>query len=104
MQEILLTAPAGLDSNITSLIKGSIDAAETIQLCAQHQKGIVDDILTISKLDSNLLVISPVPIQPVKIVQQCKLSLLLVFSGGRKGVEVLVILTLFFPIQSCYAL
>lgn len=72
LNEILETAPYLLDSGFSSNIKSSIDAAETIQLCAQHQKGIVDDILTISKLDSKLLLISPVPVQPVKIVQQCK--------------------------------
>jgi len=36
-----------------------VDAAQTIILCAQHQKRIVDDVLTFSKLDSQLLVISP---------------------------------------------
>ncbi|TKA49924.1 hypothetical protein B0A55_13328, partial [Friedmanniomyces simplex] len=36
-----------------------VDAAQTIILCAQHQKRIVDDILTLSKLDASLLVISP---------------------------------------------
>ncbi|KUJ16216.1 uncharacterized protein LY89DRAFT_77589 [Mollisia scopiformis] len=51
-------------------LKESISSAETIQLCAQHQKSIVDDILTISKLDSNLLLITPVPVQPVEIVRQ----------------------------------
>ncbi len=38
------------------LIENSIDSAETIVECAQHQKRIVDDILTMSKLDSKLLV------------------------------------------------
>ena len=46
------------------------DAAQTISLCAQHQKRIVDDVLTVSKLDSALLIITPVAIQPVKIVQR----------------------------------
>ena len=36
-----------------------LDAAETIVLCAQHQKRIVDDILTLSKLDASLLEMSP---------------------------------------------
>lgn len=59
-----------LDVEATSNIRESISNAETIQLCAQHQKSIVDDILTISKLDSNLLLISPVPVQPVEVVRQ----------------------------------
>ncbi|KAL2070764.1 hypothetical protein VTL71DRAFT_13790 [Oculimacula yallundae] len=61
---------SNLNAEITASIKESIANAETIQLCAQHQKSIVDDILTISKLDSNLLLITPVPVQPVEIVQQ----------------------------------
>lgn len=51
-------------------IKECIEAANNIALCVQHQKSIVDDILTISKLDSNLLLITPVPAQPVVIVER----------------------------------
>jgi PAS domain S-box-containing protein len=47
-----------------------IEAAKTISLCVQHQKAIVDDILTVSKLDSNLLTITPVPVQPVDVVKR----------------------------------
>lgn len=60
-----------LDQDLVARVKANIDAAETIQLCAQHQKSIVDDILTISKLDSNLLLITPVSVHPVKITEQC---------------------------------
>ncbi|RAL65672.1 hypothetical protein DID88_005343 [Monilinia fructigena] len=62
-------AKQNLDTEISGIIKDGIDAAETIQLCAQHQKSIVDDILTISKLDSNLLEITPVSIRPVEVVK-----------------------------------
>ncbi|KAL2063482.1 hypothetical protein VTL71DRAFT_5287 [Oculimacula yallundae] len=51
-------------------LENSIDAAQTIALCAQHQKRIVDDILTLSKLDSALLVVTPVAVQPVAVVQR----------------------------------
>ncbi|KAF2822202.1 putative histidine kinase HHK16p [Ophiobolus disseminans] len=47
-----------------------IEAANNIALCVQHQKSIVDDILTVSKLDSNLLLITPVPAQPVVVVKR----------------------------------
>jgi PAS domain S-box-containing protein len=40
-----------------SIIADSIDAAQTIALCAQHQKRIVDDVLTLSKLDSAMLMV-----------------------------------------------
>ncbi|CZR63478.1 related to sensory transduction histidine kinase [Phialocephala subalpina] len=59
-----------ISDKVSDSLKESISSAETIQLCAQHQKSIVDDILTISKLDSNLLLIAPVPVQPVEIVRQ----------------------------------
>ncbi|KAL2135582.1 hypothetical protein VTI74DRAFT_7858 [Chaetomium olivicolor] len=52
------------------LIESSIDNAETIVSCAQHQKRIVDDILTMSKLDSSLLSITRVTVDPIKMVQE----------------------------------
>jgi len=45
------------------------DAGQTIVLCAQHQKRIIDDILTLSKLDSDLLAITPVEVQPISVIQ-----------------------------------
>lgn len=46
------------------------EAAHTIALCAQHQSGIFNDILTVSKLDSQLLTIMPEKVRPVDIVQR----------------------------------
>lgn len=50
------------------IIESCLESAQTILLCVQHQKSIVDDILTISKLDSNLLLITPIPSQPEQIL------------------------------------
>lgn len=47
-----------------------VDSAQTIILCAQHQKRIVDDILTLSKLDSNLLIISPDKVSPPLLLEK----------------------------------
>ena len=55
---------------ISEIFESNIDAAQTIALCAQHQKRIVDDILTLSKLDSALLIVTPVAVQPVAVVQR----------------------------------
>ncbi|KAK1758090.1 hypothetical protein QBC47DRAFT_373685 [Echria macrotheca] len=52
------------------VVESCLDAAQTITLCVQHQKSIVDDILTISKLDSNLLIITPVSSQPEVILRR----------------------------------
>ncbi|KAH6853355.1 hypothetical protein B0I37DRAFT_4444 [Chaetomium sp. MPI-CAGE-AT-0009] len=54
---------------MSALVESCIEAASIISLCANHQKRIVDDILTLSKLDSNLLLVTPVDVQPVKVVQ-----------------------------------
>ncbi|KAK7408902.1 hypothetical protein QQX98_008906 [Neonectria punicea] len=49
------------------LLDDSIENAETIVTCAQHQKRIVDDILTMSKLDSKLLAVTPCTVDPIQI-------------------------------------
>jgi signal transduction histidine kinase len=52
-----------------ALLDQTVDAAQTIAECAQHMKRIVDDILTISKLDSGLLIITPIDAQPATVAQ-----------------------------------
>jgi len=46
-----------------SLVESNLDAAQTIVLCAQHQKRIIDDVLTLSKLNSAMLHVAPIQIQ-----------------------------------------
>lgn len=53
----------------SNFLEQTLDAAQTIAQCAQHMRHIVDDILTISKLDSGLLVITPVDAQPEGLVE-----------------------------------
>ena len=53
-----------------SLLESNIDAAQTISLCSFHQTRIVSDVLTISKLDSALLLVTPVDVRPTTIVHQ----------------------------------
>ncbi|KAL9607240.1 MAG: hypothetical protein Q9167_007828 [Letrouitia subvulpina] len=55
---------------LDDLLDSNIDAAQTIALCAQHQKRIVDDILTLSKLDSALLLVTPCDVMPASVVQR----------------------------------
>jgi CheY-like chemotaxis protein len=62
----------GNTKNVTiprEVIDGYSDAAQTIVLCSQHQKRIIDDILTLSKLDSDLLLITPVEAQPISVIK-----------------------------------
>lgn len=56
-------------SELTNLIESSIEATQTIIACSIHQKRIVDDILTLSKLDSRLLLITPVRVQAVSVIK-----------------------------------
>ena len=55
---------------VGELVQNAIDASGIIALCAQHQKRIVDDILTLSKLDSALLLVTPCDILPKTVVQR----------------------------------
>jgi signal transduction histidine kinase/CheY-like chemotaxis protein len=64
------TRDEGLSQTVKDVFDSSIDAAQTIALCAQHQKRIVDDVLTLSKLDSAFLLVTPVDVQPVAVVQR----------------------------------
>jgi signal transduction histidine kinase/CheY-like chemotaxis protein len=41
-----------------------IESAETICLCISHQKRILDDVLTFSKIDASMLLLSPQRVQP----------------------------------------
>lgn len=52
------------------MLTSCLDAVQIISLCSQHQKRIVDDILTLSKLDSKLLLVTPVDAQPLTVVQR----------------------------------
>lgn len=60
-QEHELTGPA---------VEEITDAAHTIILCANFQKKIVDDILTLSKLDASLLEIAPDKAQIPQLVEK----------------------------------
>lgn len=65
-------------------VESSLDAAQTIALCAQHQTRIIDDVLTLSKLDSNLLHITPVDCQPAVVVENS----LKIFDGELRKNDV----------------
>lgn len=62
----------GLDDvqSLLDIIKLNAEAAESILFCAAHQRRIIDDVLTLGKLDSNLLNIFHVAFQPKSLVDQ----------------------------------
>jgi signal transduction histidine kinase len=52
-----------------SSIDSMVESAATIATCAQHQKRILDDILTMSKLDASLLIVTPTEVDPIATIQ-----------------------------------
>ncbi|KAI9837003.1 MAG: hypothetical protein M1819_000652 [Sarea resinae] len=77
-------AKKDLSSLSVELLESNIDAAQTISLCAQHQKRIIDDVLTLSKLDSSLLLVTPTDIQPISVVQRA----LKMFQGEFQSADI----------------
>lgn len=77
-------AAADVYSEEQDIIDGCIENAEIIVTCAQHQKRIVDDILTMSKLDSQLLAITPVTVNTIDVVQEA----LKMFEVEAKRVDI----------------
>ncbi|KAI1328996.1 hypothetical protein F5Y16DRAFT_139350 [Xylariaceae sp. FL0255] len=77
--------PAKQGEDLRLALSGCLESANTITLCASHQKRIVDDILTLSKLDSQLLLVTPVDVQPLAVVQR----VLKMFEGelNTNGIE-----------------
>ncbi|KAJ5104975.1 CheY-like superfamily [Penicillium alfredii] len=61
--EDILEAIRGKEKDKIALAE-IVEAAETIGLCIAHQKKIVNDVLTFSKLDSSMLSLSPRRVQP----------------------------------------
>lgn len=51
-------------------ITSSIDSLQTIVSCSLHQKRVIDDVLTLSKLDSDLISITPVRVQSAVVVSE----------------------------------
>jgi signal transduction histidine kinase len=56
------------EKEITGVIQSEpiAEALDTINLCISHQKNIVDDVLSYSKLDSSMLALTPRACQPEK--------------------------------------
>jgi PAS domain S-box-containing protein len=63
-------ANAASTAERTMILRDCVDASQTIAYCGRHQKRIIDDVLTLSKLDSNLLSISPVETRPLQVVEE----------------------------------
>ena len=65
-----LKASKFADGTVQEVMANAMEATNTIMLCAQHQRRIVDDVLTMSKLDSSLLLVTPCSTGPRSVVQR----------------------------------
>jgi signal transduction histidine kinase/CheY-like chemotaxis protein len=63
----------------------SAEAASTILACAAHQKRIIDDVLVLSRLDSQMLSITPTTASPSTVVD----NTMKIFEGvaAQKGIQ-----------------
>ena len=64
------SGPSKQNRNHTDILASICENSQTILFCAAHQKRIIDDVLTISKLDSSLLTITPVLVEPLVVARQ----------------------------------
>lgn len=55
-------------TKIATEIRSCIESLLIIVSCGMHQKRVIDDVLTLSKLDSNLILITPMRVQPAVVV------------------------------------
>lgn len=75
----LSLALASASADISST-QSSIEAVETIALCCQHQRRVIDDVLTLSKMNTNMLQINLDESDPLKVVS----GVIRIFSGDAK--------------------
>ncbi|KAF2219000.1 hypothetical protein BDZ85DRAFT_61750 [Elsinoe ampelina] len=73
---------------LTDIFDSSFDAVNTIISCSTHQRRIVDDVLTWSKLNSNLLKITPSLVRSSAILQDIRNMFEL--DAAKVGVDLVV--------------
>ncbi|KAF1946934.1 hypothetical protein EJ02DRAFT_393422 [Clathrospora elynae] len=64
-------AASSLESDVSKIeaeVWSCLDSLQIIVSCSIHQKRVIDDVLTLSKLDSNLILITPMRVQPNIVV------------------------------------
>jgi len=74
-----------IGATFSNTINSSLEAVETISSCSAHLRLVVDDVLTLSKLDSNMLKIAPVAVSSGRFIE----DIYRIFSveAEREGVD-----------------
>lgn len=71
---------SNLNEDVDTSLRNNIEAIETIMLCCRHQGRIVDDVLTLSKMNANMLDVHVEDHDPLETVQ----NVLKIFSSDAK--------------------
>jgi signal transduction histidine kinase/CheY-like chemotaxis protein len=74
--------------SLIDIVKSNIEAAESILFCACHQRRIIDDVLTLGKLDSELLTIAPTAFHPNDLVDQALQMFKTEFDANKIEVQI----------------
>lgn len=61
-----------LPANLVEVMKTFLTVANTLSVCGHHEKRIVDDILTLSKLDAGKLQVTPKACNPRELIKQAQ--------------------------------
>ncbi|KAF2638206.1 putative histidine kinase HHK15p [Massarina eburnea CBS 473.64] len=75
------TLLADIPNPCIEALNDNLASANIILQCANHQKRIIDDVLTLSKLDSMLLSITPSAVRPSKLIN----SIISIFEPELKS-------------------
>ncbi|USP74691.1 hypothetical protein yc1106_01965 [Curvularia clavata] len=67
-RELLASGETFDSAKVAAEIRSCIESLLIIVSCSMHQKRVIDDVLTLSKLDSNLILITPMRVQPAVVV------------------------------------
>jgi signal transduction histidine kinase/CheY-like chemotaxis protein len=62
------TQLANIPAPCLDALNDNVASANIIMQCANHQKRIIDDVLTLSRLDSMLLSITPIAVKPTQLI------------------------------------
>jgi signal transduction histidine kinase/CheY-like chemotaxis protein len=70
---------------VLEALRDNVASAHTILDCAKHQKRIIDDVLTLGRIESTLLSVTPSPVQPCKLVD----SVMALFGAELRSNEII---------------
>ena len=63
---------SNLPAELVEVMKNFLTVANTLSVCGYHEKRIVDDILTLSKLDAGKLQVTPKACDPKELIKQAQ--------------------------------